>query len=229
MPQPDSDIAATKCVVGLGNPGREYRRSRHNVGFMVVEALAERWGAGRGRRAFDGRLREARPTIGGAPRRVMLLQPQTYMNRSGSAASAMVRFYKADPPDVLLVLDDMALPLGRLRFRTGGSSGGHRGLADVLAALGSEQVPRLRIGIGVAPPGVDGTEYVLTAFAADERETMDQAVRQAAAAVEEWITLGITSVMDKYNRKGDSDTALTGPPADEPADRPENVENGTRA
>lgn len=226
MPQVDNDSAATKLVVGLGNPGREYRRSRHNVGFAVVEALAQRWGAGKGRRAFDGRLREARPTIGGAPRRVVLLEPQTYMNRSGLAAAALVRFYKADLQDVLVVLDDMALPLGRLRFRAGGSSGGHRGLADVLAALGTEQVPRLRIGIGAAPPQMEGTDYVLTAFTADERETMDQAVRQAAVAVEDWIALGVTSVMDRYNRKGDSDTALTEPPADESAARPRNLENG---
>jgi PTH1 family peptidyl-tRNA hydrolase len=207
VPNADSDSAAatTKFVVGLGNPGRSYRRTRHNVGFAVVEVLTERWGAGRGRRAFDGRLREARPTVGGAPRRVMLLQPQTYMNRSGSAVAAMMRFYKAEPADLLVVLDDMALPLGRLRIRPGGSSGGHHGLTDVLAALGGQQVPRLRIGIGAAPPGMDGADYVLTPFAAAEQETIDRAVQQAAQVVEDWLAMSMIDVMDRYNRKGDSD------------------------
>ena len=229
MPHADSDSAATRFVVGLGNPGRKYRRTRHNMGYEVVEVLAARWGAGRGRRAFSGRLREARPTIGGSERRVAMLQPQTYMNRSGSAVAALMRFYKAHLQDVLVVLDDMALPPGRLRFRAGGSAGGHKGLADVLAALGSHQVPRLRIGIGAAPHGMDGTDYVLTAFTADEQETMDQAVRQAAVAVEDWMTLGITGVMDKYNRRGDSPSAPKEPPSEATTDRPENLENGTRA
>jgi PTH1 family peptidyl-tRNA hydrolase len=219
VPHEDSDSAASvpRFVVGLGNPGRAYRRTRHNVGFAVVEALAARWEAGRGRRAFHGRLREARPTVGGQVRRVLLLEPATYMNRSGSAVAAMMRFYKADLADLLVVLDDMALPLGRLRLRPGGSSGGHKGLADVLTALGSEQVPRLRIGIGAAPAGMDGTDYVLTTFGLTEQETIDQAVRQAAEAVEDWLAMSMTDVMDRYNRKGDGDR------------RSDTLENGTRA
>jgi PTH1 family peptidyl-tRNA hydrolase len=229
--QEDSDSAATRFVVGLGNPGRAYRRTRHNVGFAVVEALTERWGAGRGRRAFDGRLREARPTVAGAVRRVMLLEPATYMNRSGSAVAAMMRFYKAEVADLLVVLDDMALPLGRLRIRPGGSAGGHKGLDDVLAALGGEQVPRLRIGIGPAPAGMDGTDYVLTTFAAAERETIDEAVRQAAQAVEDWLTLSMNDVMDKHNRKGDGDREPPAPrpPSQTTTDRTGTPENGTRA
>ena len=229
VPQADSDSAATRFVVGLGNPGRAYRRTRHNVGFAVVEALVRRWDAGRGRRAFDGRLWEARPTIAGLQRRVMLLQPQTYMNRSGSAVAAMVRFYKAELVDLLVVLDDMALPLGRLRFRAGGSSGGHKGLTDVLAALGSEQVPRLRIGIGSAPAGMDGADFVLMALTADEQEMLDLAVQQAAEAVEDWITLGITGVMDKYNRKGNGDSVPGGPASGATTDQPWGLENGSRA
>jgi PTH1 family peptidyl-tRNA hydrolase len=203
------------------------------VGFAVVEALTERWGAGRGRRAFDGRLREARPTVGGAVRRVLLLQPQTYMNRSGSAVAAMMRFYKADLADLLVVLDDMALPLGRLRLRPGGSSGGHKGLADVLTALGGEQVPRLRIGISAAPAGMDGTDYVLTTFATAEQEMIDQAVRQAAEAVEDWLAMNMSDVMDRHNRKGDSDSdrepPVPEPPSQATTDRSETLENGTRA
>ncbi|MGA2265496.1 MAG: aminoacyl-tRNA hydrolase [Phycisphaerae bacterium] len=201
MPQPENDIAGTKFVVGLGNPGRRYRQTRHNVGFTVVEALAARWEAGRGRKAFDGRLYEARPTIAGAPRRVMLLQPQTFMNLSGAAVAGMMQYYKAAVRDLLVVLDDLALPLGHLRFRAGGSSGGHKGLADVLEALGDEQVPRLRIGIGEAPPQMDGADYVLTVFGPEEQDTMRRAVQQAAEAVEDWIALGINEAMDKYNRK----------------------------
>jgi PTH1 family peptidyl-tRNA hydrolase len=201
VPQPESDSAGTKFVVGLGNPGRRYRRTRHNMGFTVVEALVARWDAGRGRKAFDGRLYEARPMIAGAPRRVMLLQPQTFMNRSGSAVAGMMQYYKAAVQDLLVVLDDLALPVGHLRFRAGGSSGGHKGLADVLEALGDEQVPRLRLGIGEAPPEMDGADYVLTVFGPDEQETVHQAVQQAAEAVEDWIALGISGAMDKYNRK----------------------------
>jgi PTH1 family peptidyl-tRNA hydrolase len=132
---------------------------------------------------------------------VLLFQPQTFMNRSGLAVAGLMRYYKAECRDLLVVLDDMALPLGQLRFRARGSSGGHKGLADVLAALGSEQVPRLRIGIGAAPPEMDGADYVLTAFGPEEQETLSRAVRQAVLAVEDWIATGLTGAMEKYNRK----------------------------
>jgi PTH1 family peptidyl-tRNA hydrolase len=201
VPKPDSDSAGTKFVVGLGNPGRRYRRTRHNVGFVVVEALVARWGASRGRKAFDGRLYEARPTIAGVPRRVLLFQPHTFMNLSGSAVASLMRYHKADGRDLLVVLDDMALPVGQLRFRPGGSSGGHKGLADVLEALGGPQVPRLRIGIGAAPAEMDGADYVLTVFGPQEREIMGQALQQAVLAVEDWIAAGPAGVMEKYNRK----------------------------
>ncbi len=130
------------------------------------------------------------------------------MNRSGSAVAGLMRCYKADPRDLLVVLDDMALPVGQLRFRPGGSSGGHKGLADVLAALGGEQVPRLRIGIGAAPPEMDGADYVLTVFEPKERKIVAQAVQQAAQAVEEWIAAGLPGVMEKYNRKVKPPTPL---------------------
>jgi PTH1 family peptidyl-tRNA hydrolase len=191
-----------RFVVGLGNPGREYAASRHNVGFRVVEALRRRWQAGRGRRAFGGMVWDARPSRPQAgQRRVVLLEPQTYMNRSGSAARDMAAFYKAAPQDVLVVLDDMALPLGRLRARTGGSAGGHKGLADVLAAMGSEQVPRLRVGIGGPPPRMEAADYVLGRFAAGESEAIEAAVGAAADAVEDWVFHGLTYVMDEYNRR----------------------------
>ena len=141
-----------KFVVGLGNPGRKYQHTRHNVGFMVLAGLFGRWQPSPPRKAFSGELCEAVA----AGQRVMLLAPQTYMNLSGQAVLEMTAFYKAGASDLLVVMDDMALPVGQLRFRSGGSSGGHKGLADIIRRLGTDQVPRLRIGIGACPPGVEG-------------------------------------------------------------------------
>jgi PTH1 family peptidyl-tRNA hydrolase len=187
-----------KFVVGLGNPGSKYRRTRHNIGFAVLAELARRWQASPPRRMYSGEVSEA--VFAG--QRVMLLAPQTYMNLSGQAVLEVTGFYKALVQDLLVVLDDMALPLGQLRFRTGGSSGGHKGLADIVSRLGSEQVPRLRIGIGAPPPGVEGADFVLSTFGPDEDPVIRQAVELAGKAVEDWLTSGMTYVMDKYNRKG---------------------------
>lgn len=199
---PDAPDATRRFVVGLGNPGRQYAASRHNVGFRVVEALQRRWQAGPPRTAFGGLVWDARPSrVGAGQRRVVLLEPQTYMNRSGAAVREMAAFYKAAAADLLVVLDDMALPPGRLRARAGGSAGGHNGLADVLAALGDEQVSRLRVGIGAAPPHMDAADYVLGRFAAGESELMEAAVAAAADAVEDWVFHGVTYVMDRYNRR----------------------------
>jgi len=188
-------------VVGLGNPGRRYAATRHNVGFMVLEALRERWRTGAGRKAFSGWLWEARVGGPGGPRKVLLLAPQTYMNCSGQAARELAAFHKAEPADVLVVLDDLALPPGRLRARASGSAGGHKGLADVLRALGTEQVPRLRIGIGPAPAPVPAEQYVLTKFGPDEAPVIEAAVARAAEAVEDWVRHDIEFVAQKYNRK----------------------------
>ena len=190
-----------KFVAGLGNPGRRYARTRHNAGFRVVDELARRWQSGEGRHAFDGVVYDARPSRGRARARVRLLAPQTYMNRSGRAVQQLLAFHKADAADVLVVLDDMALPLGRLRIRGQGSAGGHNGLADVLACLGRDDVPRLRIGIGAAPGQMDPADYVLQAFSADEEETIESAVVEAADAAEDWVFHGLAFVMDRYNRK----------------------------
>lgn len=200
----DKTLDTTRFVVGLGNPGRKYARTRHNVGFRVIEVLCERWGANGGRSAFGGRVFDARPRrIEADRRRVLLLAPQTYMNRSGRSAREMVSFYKATPQNLLVVLDDTALPLGRLRARAGGSAGGHKGLADVLGQLGTECVARLRIGIGSPPPAWDTVDFVLSAFREDEEEIIKAAIRLAAEAVEDWVFDGIDSVMSKYNRKSE--------------------------
>ena len=183
-----------KLVVGLGNPGRRYEKTRHNVGFRVVDVLSERWGASK-RSAHDGVLYEARPH----ERRVLMFQPHTFMNRSGQAVVSVVNYYRLALPDVLIVLDDIALPLGRLRARACGSAGGQKGLADVLARLGTEAVSRLRIGIDAPPDHMAAEDYVLSRFAADEEETIAQAITQAGDAVSDWITDGINAVMDRYN------------------------------
>jgi PTH1 family peptidyl-tRNA hydrolase len=186
--------------VGLGNPGRKYRDTRHNVGFDVIGLLAQRWSLGQPTERFNGWVLDGR--VGDDATPVTMLAPQTYMNRSGQAVRQMLDFYKASPHDLLVVMDDMALELGRLRFRTDGSAGGHNGLADILQALGSDEVPRLRVGIGQAPGRMDPADWVLGKFTAKEREIIDVAEQQAADAVEDW--LGETppqKIMETYNRK----------------------------
>ena len=193
-----------RFVVGLGNPGPKYARTRHNVGFRVLEALRRRWSLETPRKAFGGLVWDARPAMGGAPRRVLLLEPHTYMNRSGLAVREMMAFYKAELDEVLVVLDDMNLPPGRLRARSGGSAGGQKGLADILEKLASRQVPRLRIGIGPPPPFMDGVDFVLTTFRTDEEQRIAVAVEAAADAVENWLSHGLAFVMETFNRKPDS-------------------------
>jgi len=198
----DDAATTTKVIVGLGNPGDEYVGTRHNVGFMVVKALAGRWGADRGRRTFGGRLQDVR--LAGddeeAPvRRVMLMRPMTYMNCSGRPVRDLTSFYRVPPEDVLIVLDDLALPTGRLRIRPGGSSGGHKGLADIHSATGTETIARLRIGIGSPPEYMDAADYVLRRFDEDEKETISQAVALAAKAAEEWLSRPLAELMETYN------------------------------
>ena len=185
----------TRYVVGLGNPGRGYAKTRHNVGFMVLKELRKRWDFGTARRKFHSRVWTGR--IGAAA--VTLLAPQTYMNRSGLAVAEATSFTKAPPEAVLVVLDDLALPAGKLRARATGSAGGHKGLADVIRALGGADVPRLRIGIGRPPDEMDAVDYVLTKFRKDEEPVIAEAVARAADAVEEWVGEGIARVMDHYN------------------------------
>lgn len=191
-----------KFVVGLGNPGRRYLCTRHNVGFEVLDVLLRRWSLGDGRTAFEGLVWDAQPSVPGGPkRRVTLLAPQTYMNCSGRSVRKLLDFYKASTADVLIVLDDLALPLGQLRVRAEGSAGGHNGLEDVLRACGTEAVARLRIGIDGPPGGMDPKDYVLSRFAEREQEDIGAAIQQAADAVEMWIVADIQRVMETYNRK----------------------------
>jgi PTH1 family peptidyl-tRNA hydrolase len=184
-----------KLVVGLGNPGRRYHATRHNIGFMVLEELARRHGKGKPKSAFQGEMVEA--AIAGE--KVLLLAPHTFMNRSGSSVVQARDFYKLTNEEVLIVCDDFALPAGKLRFRSKGSAGGQKGLEDIVRALGGEEVPRLRIGIGPLPEGWDPAAFVLGKFAKEEQATIDESIVRAADATAAWTGSGIEHCMNTYN------------------------------
>jgi peptidyl-tRNA hydrolase, PTH1 family len=186
-----------KLIVGLGNPGIEYTRTRHNAGFMVLERLAERAGLSLNSKP-RGRFHAS--TLEGpvAAERCLLLQPMTFMNRSGLAVAEAVNFFKLDLKELLVVVDDVALPVGRLRLRPDGSDGGHNGLADIERALGSRAYPRLRIGID--PPGpVPQVDYVLGAFSPAQLRLLQPVLDTACDAIECWITRGVAIAMTRYN------------------------------
>ena len=182
--------------VGLGNPGPKYASTRHNIGFDVLEILARRQAADSPRMKFDGQL----TTIKVAGQPVILFWPLTYMNESGRAVAAAVKFYKLDPiGDVLVVCDDLSLPLGKLRVRARGSSGGQKGLGDILRALGTQDIARLRVGIEPAPSNWDVADYVLSRFRKDEQDVIAVAKERAADAVELWCREGTANCMNKIN------------------------------
>ncbi len=194
-----------RLVVGLGNPGRRYERTRHNVGFRVADRLAQLWLIDSGKAMFGGQFAEATVNRGDEVRRVKLLKPENFMNASGQPARQAADYYRVSSEDVLVVLDDIALPLGRLRVRQGGSAGGHNGLADVIRAFGTDKVARLRVGVGQPPKFMASEDYVLAAFGEDEQDTIASAIRLAAKAADDWLFEGLTSVMDRYNRPAESD------------------------
>ena len=196
-----------RLIVGLGNPGAEYERTRHNAGFMVLDRLAQRLGiatpaggnsggnsGGGGKAKFHGLLMEA--SVAGE--RCGLLKPMTYMNRSGLAVGEAVAFYKLERKDILVVVDDVALPVGRIRLRGEGSPGGHNGLADIQRALGAADYPRLRIGID-APGMIPQVDYVLGRFTAAQMTKLDSALDLACGCVETWITYGLNKAMTQFN------------------------------
>jgi peptidyl-tRNA hydrolase, PTH1 family len=181
-----------RLIVGLGNPGRDYAETRHNIGFMVLDRLAASAGASF---RFEKKWQAEVATIGD----VWLCKPQTYMNLSGESASALAHFYKIEPVRVMVVLDDMALPLGRLRLRESGSAGGHNGLASVIDHLGTTAIPRLRVGIGAAQPG-EATGHVLGRFAPAERAAAAEVVARSAEAIEFAQQQGFPAAMNRYNQ-----------------------------
>ncbi|RME94163.1 MAG: aminoacyl-tRNA hydrolase [Verrucomicrobia bacterium] len=184
-------------IVGLGNPGPRYRATRHNAGFMVVERLAAEAGLEwRSDHRFRSRLAAGR----WQDRPVLLVEPLTYMNASGEAVGPLVRYYRTPLERLLVVVDDADLPLGRLRLRPGGSSGGHHGLESVERHLGTREFPRLRVGIGRRPEaGREITNHVLGVFSPAEREWLEPVLDRAVAQIGCWLTRGIAEAMNRYN------------------------------
>lgn len=181
---------AFRLIVGLGNPGREYADTRHNVGFMLLDRLAARDRADwRTEKSWQADVAKA----GG----VLLAKPLTFMNLSGQAVQPLAHFYKIEPSEMLIVLDDLALPLGRLRLRANGSSGGHNGLQSMIEHFGTQAIPRLRIGIGEAATGAVG--HVLGRFALEEREPLAQSLDRALEAIDCAQTRGLEAAMNTYN------------------------------
>jgi PTH1 family peptidyl-tRNA hydrolase len=191
-----------KAIMGLGNPGRDYEATRHNLGFMVVDTLAggREFKAGKG--SFYSREielsspRGSRETSG----RVVLLKPTTYMNRSGLAVTEFAGESNISPAELLVIADDFYLQFGQLRLRKSGSDGGHKGLASIIYHLGSEDFPRLRLGIGPVPEGIAAEEFVLRPFAADETDKAGEMVRRAAEAVVTWFDEGFEIAAARHNR-----------------------------
>ena len=188
-----------KAICGLGNPGERYRLTRHNVGFRVVDLLADRWGLTGQGRLRDGSAQLEAPLeapIG----RVLLVKPQRFMNRSGAVLRAALRQTQVDATrDLLLITDDVDLPLGRFRLRREGSAGGHNGLRDIIASLGTDEFARLRVGIGRPSGSRDTADHVLATFRADERQLVDAAIATAADAAEIWLRDGIDEAMNAFN------------------------------
>ncbi|MGE0814247.1 MAG: aminoacyl-tRNA hydrolase [Vicinamibacterales bacterium] len=190
-----------KLLVGLGNPGDRYADTRHNVGFQVIDVLARRWSVDQWRdqqQALVARVRD-----GAEP--VILAKPMTFMNASGEAVAGLSAFYKVPVADVLVVLDEAALPLGRLRAGRGGSDGGHNGLKSVITRLGTRDVPRLRIGVGRGDGRRDLADHVLGRFTEDERVSVQAAVLRAADAAVMFVTEGIERVMNAFNAANEQD------------------------
>lgn len=193
--------ARPKLVVGLGNPGKEYEGTRHNIGFAALDRLAKKFGCSfRKKSRFSAMVAEA---VAGDAGKVMLAKPQTYMNRSGAAVNALLQWLKIEPAHLLVVVDDADLPLGQIRLRVAGGSGGHNGLLSIIETLGgNEEFARLRVGIGrSAPLGADISGHVLGRFAPLERELAEQAVTTAVEAIECCLREGLTEAMNQFNRK----------------------------
>jgi peptidyl-tRNA hydrolase, PTH1 family len=183
-------------VAGLGNPGERYAGTRHNIGFLVVDELAGRL-SGKWRRSLRFHAWMSEGTLGGM--RALLVKPLTYMNESGDAVGRILRYRGAEPDRLAVVLDDADLPLGRLRIRARGSSGGHRGLLSIIQAVGSEDFVRIRVGIGRETDGRGLVDYVLASFSPEEREIVDGAIERAAEAVVCVMESGVEAAMNAFN------------------------------
>ena len=188
------DMSGLKVIVGLGNPGRQYHGTRHNVGFAVVDLLAESPHAGRFQSRFQAQVAE----LVEEDLKILLVKPETYMNLSGRSVRQLLDFYQLPVEELLVVCDDINLPLGKLRARARGTHGGHNGLRDIQNHLGTTEYARLRLGVG-APPEERAIDYVLGRFRSSERDVIDEAIRTAAQAVIVWANRGIDACMNEFN------------------------------
>ena len=182
-------------VVGLGNPGLQYAETRHSAGFMVVDALARRWSVGWASRGSGNTLSQIARRRGGEE--VLLVKPQTFMNASGAAVDALGRDQGFVPQELLVVFDDFNIDFGRVRLRSSGGDGGHNGLASIIESVGTDEVPRLRLGIGPAPEDGEDVDYVLMKFAADQ--DVDALISRGCQAVESAVSVGIDTAMNRFN------------------------------
>ncbi len=188
-----------RVIIGLGNPGPEYHKTRHNIGFRVVDRLAEHWGAQLSRKAFLSEIGE----VFWRGEKIILVQPQTYMNRSGEAAVRLRDFYRLTPADFVVAHDDLDLPLGRLRIKSGGGgAGGNRGVASLIASLGCKDFSRVKIGVGRPPSGQDPADFLLQPFTPLEEAFILPAVERAAEAIEVLLIDGLESAMSLFNGVG---------------------------
>ena len=183
-----------KIIVGLGNPGREYSETKHNVGFMVIDELAKRWNVASWRKRNNAEVAECRV----AEENVLLVKPQTYMNLSGTAVGELARWYKVAEEDIVVIFDDMDIPAGKLRLRMKGGSGGHRGIESLLQHLNKDSFLRLRMGIGRPPQGWQVVDYVLSRFSEEEKPLLEAAVKRSAEAVECIIEKGMNKAMNMF-------------------------------
>ena len=184
-------------IAGLGNPTKEYDKTRHNVGFEVIDKLADRYDidvSERKHRAFCGR-----GVIEG--QKVLLVKPQTFMNLSGESLRSVLDYYKVLPEELIVIYDDISLPPGQLRIRLKGSAGGHNGIKNIIAHLGTQEFPRIKVGVGEKPPRMDLKDYVLSRFSKGEQELMDEAFQEAAQAVVMMLGEGADRAMNHFNTK----------------------------
>jgi len=192
-----------KLIAGLGNPGSEYVGTRHNIGFEIIDALAKKFGMTYAGEEFNrvARNKFGALTLDGSfkDEKVLLIKPLTYMNLSGQSVHAAMGFYQLVADDILIVLDDVALPSGKIRLRSGGSSGGHNGLKNIEQLLGTNQYPRLRIGIDPPPPFVPQKDYVLGRFSPAQRTYLETAIPRACEAIEMWMKEGVGKAMSLFN------------------------------
>ena len=186
-----------KIIVGLGNPGNEYAKTRHNVGFMLVDALAEHLNINLWKDKFNAQIAEGR--IG--TEKILLVKPQTYMNNSGEAVGPLMRWYKVTPEDIIVAHDDMDIPAGTIRIRKKGSSGGHNGIKSLIAHLGSENFSRVRLGVGRPLPGWSVVNNVLAPFPQEDKTAVDEAIKYLIPAVECIVNDSVDMAMNKYNPK----------------------------